>query len=55
MSLLNHTLWFLPDVASCHAMNNLLQQRQNTFYHDYQVIVCAGPEAGTGRTPCRPC
>ena len=54
MSLLNHTLWFLPDVASCHAMNNLLQQRQNTFYHDYQVIVCAGPEAGTGANALPP-
>lgn len=54
MSLLNHTLWFLPDVSSCHAMNNLLQQRQNTFYHDYQVIVCAGPEAGTGANALPP-
>ncbi len=54
MSLLNHTLWFLPDVASCHAMNNLLQQRQNIFYHDYQVIVCAGPEAGTGANALPP-
>ncbi len=48
MGLLNHTLWFLPNVAACHAMNNLLQQRQNKFYHDYKVIVCAGTEAGTG-------
>ena len=45
---------FLPDVASCHAMNNLLQQRQNIFYHDYQVIVCAGPEAGTGANALPP-
>ncbi len=48
MGLLNHTLWFLPNVAACHAMNNLLQQRQNKFYHDYKVIVCAGTEAGSG-------
>lgn len=54
MGLLNHTLWFLPDVAACHAMNNLLQQRQNTFYHDYTVIVCAGMEAGTGADALQP-
>ncbi len=48
MGLLNHTLWFLPNVAACHAMNNLLQQSQNKFYHDYKVIVCAGTEAGSG-------
>ena len=31
-SVLNHTLWFLPSVASCHAMKNLLTERQNTFF-----------------------
>ena len=46
--LLTHTFWFLPSVASCHAMRNLLAKRQNTFYHDYQVIVAAGSEAGIG-------
>lgn len=48
LKVLQHTLWFLPDVASCHAMNNLLMQRQNTFYHDYTINVCAGKEAGIG-------
>lgn len=43
-----HTLWFLPNVASCYAMRNLLAQPQNTFYHDYQIIVAAGNEAGMG-------
>ena len=43
-----HTLWFLPNVASCYAMRNLLTQPQNTFYHDYQIIVAAGNEAGMG-------
>jgi hypothetical protein len=46
--LLPHTFWFLPNVASCYAMRNLLAQRQNTFYHKYKVIVCAGKEAGIG-------
>lgn len=45
---LNHTLWFLPNVASCYAMANLLAQRQNVFYHDYTVNVCAGTSAGIG-------
>jgi hypothetical protein len=48
LSVLTHTLWFLPGVAACHAMGNLLAQRQNSFYRDYKVIVAAGPEAGVG-------
>ncbi len=47
-SVLSHTFWFLPSVAACHAMANLLAQKQNKFYHDYKVIVAAGPEAGIG-------
>jgi hypothetical protein len=48
LSLLNHTLWFLPSVASCHAMHNLIKRRNNHFYHDYKVIVAAGASAGIG-------
>ena len=48
LTLLNHTLWFLPSVASCFAMRNLLKQKQNTFYKDYEVVVAAGHEAGIG-------
>lgn len=48
LKVLNHTFWFLPTVASCHAMANLLKQRQNKFYHDYTVVVAAGNEAGIG-------
>lgn len=33
LSVLNHTLWFLPNVASCYAMKNLLEERANVFYH----------------------
>lgn len=47
-SVLNHTFWFLPSVAACHAMANLLKKRNNQFYHDYKVIVAAGTEAGIG-------
>ena len=45
---LNHTLWFLPTVAACNAMANLLDQRQNIFFHDYKIIVAAGSKAGIG-------
>jgi hypothetical protein len=48
LNLLNHTLWFLPRVASCFAMRNLLAQPQNKFYHDYEVVVCAGNAVGMG-------
>ncbi len=48
LNVLNHTFWFLPSVASCHAMANLLRQRQNKFYHDYTVVVAAGTQAGIG-------
>ena len=48
LNVLTHTLWFLPNVASCYAMKNLLAEKQNAFYHDYQVICCAGNEAGMG-------
>ena len=51
---LTHTLWFLPNVASCHAMANLLAERQNVFYHDYQVLVAAGTEAGIGLEAVEP-
>jgi DNA polymerase III delta prime subunit len=48
MGLLNHTFWFLPNVASCQAMAHLLNAKQNVFYHDFEVIVAAGAEAGIG-------
>ena len=54
LNVLNHTLWFLPNVASCHAMKNLLEKRNNVFYHDYQVIVCAGSDAGIGVAALKP-
>lgn len=45
---LQHSFWFLPNVASCHAMANLLSEKHNTFWHDYQVVVAAGSSAGIG-------
>ena len=54
LNLLSHTFWFLPTVASCHAMKNLLAQRQNKFYHDYTVVVAAGTSAGLGVEALKP-
>ncbi len=48
LNVLSHTFWFLPSVASCHAMSNLLAKKQNRFYQDYTVIVAAGSAAGIG-------
>ncbi len=48
LNVLSHTLWFLPNVASCYAMGNLLKKRHNSFYHQYKVNVCAGTRAGIG-------
>lgn len=48
LNVLNHTFWFLPSVASCYAMRNLLNERQNVFYHDYTINVAAGSKAGIG-------
>ena len=48
LKALTHTFWFLPSVASCYAMKNLLEERQNRFYQDYKIIIAAGTEAGIG-------
>ncbi|OKH19641.1 restriction endonuclease [Hydrococcus rivularis NIES-593] len=45
---LQHSFWFLPNVAACHAMANLLAEKHNVFWHDYTVVVAAGAGAGIG-------
>ena len=54
LNVLTHTLWFMPSVASAYAMKNLLMQRQNTFFHDYEINVAAGPKAGIGLDALEP-
>lgn len=54
LNILSHTLWFLPNVASCFAMRNLLIKKQNVFYHDYKINICAGPSAGVGIDALKP-
>jgi hypothetical protein len=48
LEYLRHSLWFLPNVAACHAMANLLGESHNTFWHDYTVLTVAGASAGVG-------
>jgi Type III restriction enzyme, res subunit/T5orf172 domain len=45
---MQHSFWFLPNVAACHAMANLLAEKHNVFWHDYTVVVAAGASAGIG-------
>lgn len=45
---LQHSFWFLPNVAACHAMANLLEEPQNAWWNDYKKIVAAGADAGIG-------
>jgi hypothetical protein len=45
---LQHSFWFLPNVAACHAMASLLAEKHNTFWHEYGVVVAAGASAGIG-------
>jgi hypothetical protein len=52
LSALDHTFWFLPSVASCKAMGELLER--HTFYKEYTIKVCAGNEAGMGVDALKP-
>ena len=45
---LQHSFWFMPTVAACDAMANLLSEKHNVYWHDYTVITAAGPKAGIG-------
>ena len=48
LNILSHTLWFLPSVAACYAMGNLIKKKQNNYYQEYKIVVAAGPRAGIG-------
>lgn len=41
-----HTVWYMPDVASCFAMRDLLSG--HAFFKDLEVVVAAGAKAGQG-------
>jgi len=46
---LQHSFWFLPTVAACDAMANLLAEKHNQpHWGQYTVITAAGTKAGIG-------
>lgn len=45
---LQHSFWFMPNVAACFAMANLFVEKHNIFWHEYEAIVAAGTSAGIG-------
>jgi hypothetical protein len=45
-SAIRHSVWYLPDVASCFAMRDMLQK--HSYFSDFEVVVAAGSKAGQG-------
>lgn len=45
---LQHSIWMLPRVNSCMAMEKLLGEPQNAFWHDYTVVNVSAPGIGIG-------
>ena len=43
---IRHSVWYMPDVASCHAMRNMLDA--HPYFSGFEVVVAAGPAAGQG-------
>jgi len=41
-----HSVWYLPDVAACHAMRDLLDA--HPFFSGFEVVVAAGAKARQG-------
>jgi hypothetical protein len=53
---LQHSFWFLPNVAACQSMANLLAEKHNTFWHQFEIVLAAGASAGdrAGRVAAGP-
>jgi hypothetical protein len=43
---IKHSVWYLPDVASCFAMRDLLDR--HPYYSGFEIVVAAGSRAGQG-------
>lgn len=43
---IRHSVWYMPDVASCWAMRDALAKQAS--FKDYEVVVAAGSKAGQG-------
>jgi len=49
--ILNHTMWFLPNISSCDAMRNLIRQDHTPnqyFKNNFTLIYAYGKECGNG-------
>lgn len=51
-SAVKHAVWYMADVASCHAMRDLLQEHK--FFSDFEIVVAAGNAAGQGAAALPP-
>ena len=43
---IKHSVWYMPDVASCFAMRDMLDR--HPYFSDFEVVVAAGSKAGQG-------
>ncbi|MFY9265124.1 MAG: GIY-YIG nuclease family protein [Solirubrobacterales bacterium] len=43
---MRHSVWYLPDVAACFAMRDLLEK--HPYFSGFEIVVSAGPGAGQG-------
>jgi T5orf172 domain len=43
---IKHSVWFMPDVASCFAMRDMLDR--HPYFSGFEVVVAAGSKAGQG-------
>lgn len=43
---IKHSVWYLPDVASCFAMRDMLVE--HPYFSGFEIVVAAGPKAGQG-------
>lgn len=52
LKTLRHTVWFLPDVASCQAMKAMIDR--DDFFRGYTAVLCAGDSCGCGEDALEP-
>ncbi len=43
---IRHSVWYMPDVASCFAMRDMLDA--HAYFSGFEIVVAAGPGAGQG-------
>ena len=44
---IKHSVWYMPDVASCFAMRDMLAE--HPYFSGFEIVVAAGPQGGPGR------